>query len=47
LAGLRKLIAAFDSEDKAYLSCPTQSAAPRYNDYAQLARVAEWAAVQE
>ncbi len=41
------LIAAFDDPDRAYLSRPHPGAAPRFSDYAQLARVAEWAALED
>ena len=40
---LRDLVAAFDDPATPYLSCPRPEAAPRYSDYAQLARVKEWA----
>jgi ATP-dependent helicase/nuclease subunit B len=40
---LRALIVAFDDERRAYLSQPHPARAPRFSDYAQLARVAEWA----
>ena len=38
------LIDAFDAPDRCYLSQPHPGVAPRFSDYAQLARVAEWAA---
>jgi len=38
------LIDAFDQPDRAYLSCPNPGLAPRFSDYTQLARVAEWSA---
>jgi ATP-dependent helicase/nuclease subunit B len=38
------LIDAFDSPDRCYLAHPHPDWAPRFSDYAQLARVAEWAA---
>ncbi len=41
------LIAAFDDPSRAYLSRPHPGAAPRFSDYAQLARVAEWAALED
>jgi ATP-dependent helicase/nuclease subunit B len=44
---LRGLVAAFDDVGRAYLSQPHPGAAPRFSDYAQLARVAEWAAADE
>ena len=44
---LRGLIAAFDVEARAYLSHPHPGQAPRFSDYAQLARVAEWSASGE
>ena len=43
-AKLRELIAAFDDERRAYLAQPHPSRLPRFPDYAQLARVAEWGA---
>jgi ATP-dependent helicase/nuclease subunit B len=44
---LRGLIEAFDVEARAYLSHPHPGQAPRFSDYAQLARVAEWSASGE
>ena len=41
------LVAAFDDPSRAYLSQPHPGAAPRFSDYAQLARVAEWAALED
>jgi ATP-dependent helicase/nuclease subunit B len=38
------LIDAYDSPDRCYLSHPQPGYAPRFSDYAQLARIAEWAA---
>jgi ATP-dependent helicase/nuclease subunit B len=38
------LIDAYDLPDRCYLSQPQPGFAPRFPDYAQLARVAEWAA---
>jgi ATP-dependent helicase/nuclease subunit B len=38
------LIDAFDQPDRAYLSRPNPAQAPRFSDYEQLARVAEWSA---
>ena len=46
-AKLAALVAAFDSADKPYLSQPHPGQAPRFSDYTQLARVAEWAAVED
>jgi ATP-dependent helicase/nuclease subunit B len=46
-ASLRALVAAFDDPARAYLSQPSPGAAPRFTDYAQLARVAEWAAADD
>ena len=43
IAHIRK----YDDPDRAYLSQPHAGAAPRFADYAQLARVAEWAALEE
>jgi ATP-dependent helicase/nuclease subunit B len=42
---LCSLIDTYDASDRCYLSQPQPALAPRYSDYAQLARVAEWAAV--
>ncbi len=39
---LRRLIADFDDPASCYLSHPDPALAPRFSDYAQLARVAEW-----
>jgi len=39
---LRELIAAYDDPGRAYLSQPHAGRSPRFSDYAQLARVAEW-----
>jgi ATP-dependent helicase/nuclease subunit B len=44
IESLERLIDAFDAPDRAYLSCPNPAVAPRFTDYAQLARVAEWSA---
>ncbi len=41
------LIHAYDDPARAYLSQPHPGAAPRFSDYAQLARVLEWAALEE
>ena len=41
---LSDLIDAFDQPDRAYLSRPHPGLAPRFSDYEQLARVAEWSA---
>ncbi len=46
-ASLQALVAAFDDPARAYLSQPSPGAAPRFSDYARLARVAEWAAAEE
>lgn len=42
---LGELIDAFDRPDRAYLSRPHPGLAPRFSDYEQLARVAEWSAL--
>ena len=39
---LVNVIAAYDCADRAYLSQPHPGRLPRFSDYAQLARVAEW-----
>jgi len=41
---LCRLIDQFDTPDQAFLSRPHPAFAPRFSDYAQLARVAEWSA---
>ena len=41
------LIDAFDQPERAYLSRPHPGLAPRFSDYEQLARVAEWSAAGE
>ncbi|HTI82830.1 MAG TPA: double-strand break repair protein AddB [Acetobacteraceae bacterium] len=41
---LCSLIDAYDAPERCYLSQPQPGFAPRFSDYAQLARVAEWAA---
>ncbi len=44
IPGLRRLIAAYDNPATPYTAVPRSEYAPRYNDYAHLARVKEWAA---
>ncbi len=44
IPGLRRLIAAYDNPATPYAAVPRGEYAPRYNDYAHLARVKEWAA---
>jgi ATP-dependent helicase/nuclease subunit B len=46
-AALGRLIDAFDDPARPYLSHPHPGRAPRFADYAQLARVAEWSAAGE
>ena len=46
-ASLLALIVAFDDPARAYLSQPHPGRTPRFSDYAQLARVAEWSAGAE
>jgi ATP-dependent helicase/nuclease subunit B len=43
----RALVAAFDDPARAYLCRPAPGAAPRFSDYATLARVAEWSVGEE
>ncbi len=43
-AGLERLIAAFDDPETPYRSVPRPEWAPRFNDYAHLARIKEWSA---
>ncbi len=45
--GLQNLITAFDSQDTPYYSLPRLDRAPRFNDYAHLERVLEWAALDD
>ncbi|MGC8476969.1 MAG: PD-(D/E)XK nuclease family protein, partial [Acetobacteraceae bacterium] len=47
VSGLAGLIDAFDRPERAYLSQPHPGRAPRFTDYAQLARVAERAAAAD
>ena len=44
VAGLHRLIAAYEDPAQCYLARPFPGAAPRFSDYALLARVAEWSA---
>ncbi len=44
IESLERLIDAFDTPDRAYLSRPNPGVAPRFSDYEQLARVPEWSA---
>ena len=44
---LQALVASFDDAGRAYLSQPSPGVAPRFSDYARLARVSEWGAVEE
>ncbi len=44
---LRGLVGAYDDPSQPYLSQPRPGSAPRYTDYALLARVAEWSAARE
>ncbi len=44
---LGELIDGFDRPDRCYLAHPHPDWAPRFSDYAQLARVAEWSAAGE
>lgn len=44
--GLERLVWAFDDPDAAYLCRPRPDWAPRFDDYAHLARVAEWSAAE-
>ena len=46
-AKLSALVARFDDPTHPYLSQPHPGHAPRFSDYTQLARVAEWAALKE
>jgi ATP-dependent helicase/nuclease subunit B len=44
---LRELVAQYENPAQPYLSQPHPGRVPRFSDYAQLARVAEWAAVED
>ena len=44
LDGLRRLVAAYDQESTAYTAVPRPDWAPRFDDYAHLARIKEWSA---
>jgi ATP-dependent helicase/nuclease subunit B len=46
-AGLEELVRVFDDPHTPYLAVPRPDAAPRYNDYAHLARLKEWARLEE
>ncbi len=46
-SSLGELVAAYDDPQQAYLSQPRPDEAPRFTDYAGLARVAEWSAARE
>jgi ATP-dependent helicase/nuclease subunit B len=41
-AGLARLIACFDDPETGYAAVPRPLQAPRFNDYAHLARLKEW-----
>jgi len=47
VAGLARLIAAFDDRATPYRAVPRPEWAPRYSDYDHLARVKEWSAARE
>jgi ATP-dependent helicase/nuclease subunit B len=47
LLGLESLIDQYDRADRCYLAQPHPSWTPRFSDYAQLARVAEWSLLAE
>jgi ATP-dependent helicase/nuclease subunit B len=42
LAGLRRLVGTFDLPHTPYQSVPDPETAPRFSDYAHLARIKEW-----
>ena len=44
---LQALVASFDDVRRAYLSQPQPGSAPRFAEYARLARVSEWAVAEE
>ncbi len=45
--GLQDLVDTFDREETPYYSLPRPEKAPRFNDYKHLARVLEWAALDD
>jgi ATP-dependent helicase/nuclease subunit B len=47
IRGLEKLIDQYDEADRCYLAQPNPAWRPRFSDYAQLARVAEWSLAAE
>ncbi len=47
LQGLAQLIAGFDNPDTPYRAVPRPDRAPRYSDYAHLARIKEWSVLGE
>lgn len=47
LVGLGELVAAFDDPKTPYPAVPAAAEAPRYSDYAHLARVGEWSTAGE
>jgi ATP-dependent helicase/nuclease subunit B len=46
-SGLHNLIACFENEDTPYMAIPRLHNAPRFNDYAHLERIKEWATLDE
>lgn len=47
LDGLKQLVAEFDKQDTSYASVPRAAFAPRFSDYAHLARVKEWSVAED
>jgi ATP-dependent helicase/nuclease subunit B len=47
IRGLENLIDQYDEADRCYLARPNPAWAPRFSDYSQLARVAEWSLATE
>jgi ATP-dependent helicase/nuclease subunit B len=47
LQGLADLVARFDDAQTPYRAVPRPEKAPRYSDYAHLARVKEWSVAVE
>jgi ATP-dependent helicase/nuclease subunit B len=45
--GLERLIDQYDEADRCYLASPNPAWTPRFSDYAQLARVAEWSLAED
>jgi len=47
IQGVERLINQYDEPSRCYLAQPYPAWTPRFSDYAQLARVAEWGLIAE